>query len=189
MIHSPIVIDNVFDDITNSIFIDVIKRQRGWHISTERLLEIDSLNNDQADTYSDTGMLLKSFDVNQSDYLNNHNGNCNVIAELISNKIIKMSNIKFYGFSIKRYLWNYYNRSSFGVTHKDINDETKIFCSIVYYLNTCDGCTVIGDKSFDSISGRAVIFDSRTLHYGTAPKNDKNRMLLNIMFSCDKLDL
>jgi hypothetical protein len=181
-----IVIDDIFDDDTNKVIIEYLQKQSGWHLDGD--LYNFNIKYDTGD-YSDTGMLLLSYETNRDNYLNQHNSTINVLGTLILDKILlKLKPMKFINYKLNRFLWNYYNKASTGIMHRDMESLTPTrYCSIVYYLNTCDGYTIIDDKEYESKSGRCVIFDSKLLHRGVGPSNDKKRFVLNIMFSYDDI--
>ena len=181
-----ITLDNIFDDDTNKIIIKCLDKQQSWRLDGDFYNE--NLNYDVGN-HSDTGMLLLSYSSQQSPYMNQHNTNINTLGTLILDKILmKIRPIKFTNFKLNRFLWNYYNKSSTGIPHSDMDSFlTNKYCSIIYYLNTCDGYTMIGDKKFESKSGSCVLFDSTLIHYGVGPTNDKKRFVLNIMLSYDDI--
>jgi hypothetical protein len=186
-----IVIDDIFDgvdDITsnefNSLLIDKISNHQGWHLSRDEKEQSKKVESN----FSDSGMLLQSFYNNQSEYLNSHNSDINYMASIILDRILSISDVKFTNVSTVRFLWNYYNRSSTGVKHKDIGDNIEgNYCSIVYYLNTCDGYTKVEDEYYNSTSGKCVIFNSKLNHYGRGPIEDSKRFVLNIIFKYDEI--
>jgi hypothetical protein len=186
MIDKTFLIENIFDDSTNDIIIKNLKKQRSWSIDTDFSY---THSNELSEEYSDKGMLLTSFSPELNQYMLSHNSNLNVYGDLILDKVLAMleSKISFEGRRTVRYLWNYYNKASVGVPHIDYEFEN--YCSIIYYLNTCDGYTMIGDKKINSVSGNAVLFDANKIHYGTGPKNDKFRYVLNIVFSYDNFSI
>jgi len=183
---NAIMLDNIFDDDTNKIIIKYLEKQQGWRLDADFYNE--NLNYDIGN-HSDTGMLLLSYSSQQSQYMNQHNVNINTLGRLILDKILmKIEPIKFTNFKLNRFLWNYYNKSSTGIAHSDMDIfATDNYCSIIYYLNTCDGYTMIGDKKYESKSGSCVLFDSKDMHYGVGPTNDKKRFVLNIMLSYDDI--
>lgn len=180
-----IVIDNIFheeDEITtdefNQLVIKRIRQHPGWYVSGDEERELKSVG----DEFSDSGMLLESF-YRSPDHDFNYHSNINEIANLIFQKILSCLSINFIEIEPVRFLWNYYNRSSTGVVHRDMSEETDgNFCSIVYHLNDCDGSTVIEDEFIKSKSGQCVLFDSKKIHYGTGPSKYPNRYCLNIVF-------
>ena len=58
--------------------------------------------------------------------------------------------------------------------------------SIIYYVNTNNGYTKIGNKKFKSKANKAVFFSSNNEHFGTNATNCKNRMVINIMYKKEK---
>jgi len=184
-----IVVENIFNDsdVTadefNSIVIEKIKRHSGWHLSNDEYVEKKDINSD----LSDTGMLLQSFFRDPNHDFNYHS-EINSLADMIFGQIQSILPIKFTKIEPVRYLWNYYNRSSTGVIHRDMSEKIQgNFCSIVYHLNDSDGQTVIDDNFIQSKSGQCVIFNSKRIHHGTGPKECKSRYCLNIMFKYENI--
>ena len=160
-----IILENLFDDFINSRIISELQNVN-WILST------DPLDKD----YSDAGFLHYSFNNNRPP--EQQVSRLNFFAELICQKIMtQVPDLQSY--NITRFLWNYYNRSSTGTLHPD--EHTDNFLSIVYYVNTCDGGTMINDTFVKSKSGSAAIFPSKILHRGIGPKEDLNRYVLNIL--------
>lgn len=184
-----IVVENIFDgsDVTadefNSIIIKKIKTHPGWHLSGDEQIEKKDIDLN----LSDTGMLLQSFfRIPSHDF--NYHSEINSLADMIFQQIQSKLPIKFTKIEPVRFLWNYYNRSSTGVIHRDMSEKTEgNFCSIVYHLNDSDGETVIEDNFIKSKSGQCVVFDSKRIHHGTGPKEHKSRYCLNIMFKYENI--
>jgi len=167
LFHSSniIVLDNLFDDFFNQSIESELKRVP-WIISTDSV----------EDGYSDAGFLHYSFNANRPP--EQQMGKLNFFGELIAQKILaNVPDLRHY--NINRFLWNYYNQSSTGTLHPD--EHTDNFLSITYYVNTCDGGTMIGDRFVKSESGTAAIFPSKVLHRGIGPKEDLYRYVLNIL--------
>lgn len=184
MLNDLVFVDTGFTKNFNAEVIGVIQKQRSWHISPDE----DDQNKTVSDEYSDTGMLLSSYSYKQSDYLNIHNQNVNDIGVEIFNRILeKQQRYKFKNPVIRRLLWNYYNRSSTGVPHRDISDKfPDNFGSAVYYLNDCDGYTVVQGVEVENKAGRAIIFNPKTEHRGTGPTSSKYKYALNILFEFEE---
>ena len=187
--NNIIVINNILedDDITSEEFnravIKKIKNHSGWHLSDDEEMEKKSIE----DGYSDSGMLLQSY-YRHPDHNFEYHSEINSIANVIFEKILTIIPVSFTKIEPVRFLWNYYNRSSTGIIHRDIGEENEgNFCSIVYHLNDSDGKTVVGDNIIESKSGQCVIFDSKKIHHGTGPKKYKSRYCLNIVFKYEKL--
>ena len=160
-----IILENLFDDFINNRIISELRNVK-W------ILSGDTLDNE----YSDAGFLHYSFNNNKPPH--EQISRLNLYGELICQKVMEqIPDLQSYW--ITRFLWNYYNRSSTGTFHPD--EHTDNFLSIVYYVNTCDGGTMIGDTFVKSESGTAVIFPSKTLHRGIGPTKDPNRYVLNIL--------
>ena len=189
MMYDIIVIDNIFDgsDITsdefNQIVIKRIKSHPGWHLSDDEEMEKKSVE----EGFSDSGMLLQSY-YRHPEHDFEYHSEINSIANIIFEKALEVLPIAFTKVEPVRFLWNYYNRSSTGVIHRDIGESNDgNFCSIVYHLNNSDGETIIDDNIIISKSGQCVVFDSKKIHHGTGPKKYTNRYCLNIVFKYEKL--
>jgi hypothetical protein len=68
--------------------------------------------------------------------------------------------------------------------HKDIyeNPGKKKYMSLVYYIITSDGNTVISNgNSYPPIQGNLACFDSEILHRATNPVINKRRMVINFV--------
>jgi hypothetical protein len=180
------VIDTGLDTVFNNYIIDTITHTQLWGISPDEKVEFKDddpykVDHNLPDVYSDSGMLIQSFNIVSPNYLNDRASNLNTIAALILNIVLaKQKKYKFYNVKIVRILWNYYNRSSSGVFH--IDNVIKNHASIVYYLNTCDAHTFIEDKRFKCIMGNAVLFKADKIHKGTGPVKDKHKFCMNIVF-------
>lgn len=187
MIDDLVLVETGFSESFNAHVIDVIQKQRSWHISPD---EVDQ-KRVVGDGYCDTGMLLSSYSFKQSEYLNLHNQNVNDLGVEIFNRIVdKQKRYAFEGLRVMRLLWNYYNRSSTGVVHRDVSDKfPDNFGSVVYYLNTCDGLTIINGVEVENRAGRAVMFNPKIEHRGTGPTTSKHKYALNILFQFETLKI
>ena len=74
-------------------------------------------------------------------------------------------------------------KDTHGMVHRD--HPKNILKSILYYVNDTDGDTLLFDNSKNLIEkinpkkGRAVIFDSNSLHAASPPFNSKIRVVIN----------
>lgn len=186
--RSVLEVDTKLPQTFNQHLITTIRRQAGWSISYDD--HIENRSGDIADQYSDSGMLLQSYSFNQDPSINELNLNLNILAYTIFNVVISsIDNCKFTNINIRRYLWNYYSRSSQGIDHYDVPiNEPGNFCSIVYYLNNTDGGTILSNKFYQSQVGKAIVFDSKQIHRGSGPVTAKQRYALNIVFQYDTLE-
>jgi hypothetical protein len=82
-----------------------------------------------------------------------------------------------------RIMWNYYNRSSQGIMHKD--QQVPGFYSMVYNLSDTDGGTEIQGEFYPGAEGSAIVFPSELDHKGFGPKIQPNRFVLNCIFSVE----
>lgn len=174
------------DAVFNNHIIQQLYQSNGWQIGYDEhsIYEKDSpyyTDNKLEDIFSDSGMLLQSYNYEQPDHLNHQNFKLNVLGNLIFEIIIKkQTKYTFKNKKPLRFLWNYYNRSSCGVAHIDYTKENT--GSITYYLNSCDAFTFIGNEQVNCVAGTAAIFKSDSLHRGTGPVDSKNKFVLNIVF-------
>jgi len=186
-----IVIDNVFSETEvnvgefNKFVIGKISNHHGWHLSCDEEKEQKNLE----DKFSDTGMLLQSFFRNSQEN-SQELSEINYLAELIFSQAINSCPCKFTNIEPVRYLWNYYNRSSNGVVHRDMAEKIDgNYFSMVYYLNDSDGYTIVEDSKFESKSGKCIFFNSKLIHQGTGPVNSKTRFCLNVIFKYSEIIL
>jgi hypothetical protein len=84
---------------------------------------------------------------------------------------------------IRRVMWNYYNRSSDGILHKDYQ-EPGVW-TMIYNLTDTDGGTEIGQEFYQGSQSRALIFPSELLHRGRGPRQQPHRFVLNVMFTIE----
>lgn len=159
-----IILENLFDDFINEHIQSKLKRVP-WKLSTDTLNE----------NYSDAGFLHHSLNLLHKEPEVNE---LNFFGDLVISKV-KENVGGLNDYNVIRFLWNYYNRSSTGTFHQD--EESSNFVSVIYYVNTCDGGTMVGNTFVKSESGKAVVFPSTTLHRGVGPKEDSQRFVLNIL--------
>lgn len=187
MINGVETFDTGLDQCFNDYIIKQLYASSSWRVSYDEFYQHEKnssyyVDNRLDDKFSDSGMLLCSYSIDQPDHVNHFNFKLNVLANLIFSIIIKkQTKYVFKETRPTRFLWNYYNRASTGVLHKD--EIKKNFGSIVYYLNTCDASTIIEDIKINCIAGTGAIFDSNSWHRGTGPADSKNKFMLNIVFS------
>lgn len=63
--------------------------------------------------------------------------------------------------------------------HTDVNFPCK---TGVYYVNSNDGYTLIGNNKIESVKNRMVIFNSELPHAGTSCTNEKTRCVINFNY-------
>tara|TARA_B100000900_G_scaffold349232_1_gene315305 strand:- start:289 stop:771 length:483 start_codon:yes stop_codon:yes gene_type:complete len=66
-----------------------------------------------------------------------------------------------------------------GGEHVDQDFSCK---AAIYYVNTNDGYTLIGDQKIESKANRIVFFDANTPHSGSNCTNIKNRIIINLNY-------
>jgi hypothetical protein len=175
----PILIDTGLPEFFNNVVIDVLLKKSNWQVSTDHLThDINELGE-----YSDSGMLLRTYDRDRTE-ITNSTPDLRAYADLITKAVLeKQKALTYSKYTVCRYLWNYYNKGSSGVYHRDFESDTSKhnLISIVYYLNHCDGGTEIEGEKYYAQPSHALIFDSRQLHRGFGPYDFKKKMCLNIV--------
>jgi len=167
----------LFDPFYNNHVIEGLKNFPGWRLAS--MSEADSGTPLNAQ-FSDTGFLLQTYTRNSSD---GYNPKLNAYADIIFAKVLSQSKYAFNDVNPYRYFWNYYNTASTGILHRDILPSIDgNYMSILYNLNDNDGGTEVDNLVYTSQQGRAIMFNSRTLHKGIGPTQSKQRFSLNIVF-------
>ena len=64
--------------------------------------------------------------------------------------------------------------------HTDVNDLNST--TAIYYLTTCNGYTLIGDKKIKSIENQIVIFDSNIKHQMVSQTDTPERVVINLNY-------
>ena len=137
---------------------------------------------------SSKGVFFKKFEGFSRDTLdskNIHPGNellyarLNDMAYIITEIVCERRQIKMT--KMERVMWNLYRPGDEGSFHKDadLNDKKK---SILFTLNSSDGCLIVGQDKYKDVENEAKLFDSHLLHKGIGPKNDPYRLNVNIVF-------
>lgn len=177
-------LENILSEDFNNNLLHELKNTSSWKISHDEIYE----NTPLSGKYSDSGMLLNSYNrgMNPHDPESIKLSFLNVSATHVFKSVLSRSKFAFNNIVLLRYLWNYYNRASDGIPHTDAKADNHY--SIIYYLHDNDGGTLIGDTFYKSISNDAIIFKSNIKHKGHGPKTEKNRFLLNILFTADNYE-
>lgn len=132
--------------------------------------------------FSDTGSVYYTYsedhDWNSVNTQDPNRGYFNTLAYTILHTALKSTDIT--DPRISRVMWNYYSRSSTGITHKD--SEQPNTYTLVYNLSDTDGGTYIQDEFYPGRSGDAVLFPSNTAHRGQGPTQQPRRFALNVIF-------
>lgn len=178
------VLDNIVDKDYYNLVINSLYQSPCWYPSLDEEVELDDLNKDK----SDSGFLIMSYNCDKPEvgmkpdhnYINHH-------AYNLFQLFLMKSSYRFKDVDLKRYLWNYYNKSSDGVLHCDSDAES--FFSIVFYLKDSDGGTYVENEFIEDACGRAVLFKSNTPHRGKGPTIFKNRFCLNVVFQASDYGL
>lgn len=77
---------------------------------------------------------------------------------------------------------NLYPRTETIVHHENHVDQEYKHNGLIFYINTNDGFTVIGNNNIESIANRALFFDPSELHHSTTCTNNKCRINININY-------
>ena len=78
---------------------------------------------------------------------------------------------------------NYYPKTSEIVHHKDHTDWRFEHKGALFYLNDCDGLTVLEDGTeVESIANRLLLFDSSKPHHSTTTTNADRRLNINVNY-------
>jgi hypothetical protein len=175
----PEVIPNLFPEEFNKFLSSKLQRSAEWRLC----LDEHYLPGMDANAHSDTGFVYYTYtndrDWNMLAAQDPVRGYFNHMAEAVLNTaLIKLG---YPNANIMRIMWNYYNRSSQGIAHKDHQDH-QIF-SMIYNLSDTDGGTEIEDTFYQGQSGTALIFPSNLEHRGYGPKNEPYRFVLNVIFT------
>jgi hypothetical protein len=101
------------------------------------------------------------------------------LYDFINEKLLSKIDI----FSLKRVKANFHPRTEkvwFNKKHIDYKQSHK---GCIYYINTCDGFTVLEDgKKIESIENRALFFDPSKQHNSSTCSNAKGRINININY-------
>ena len=96
--------------------------------------------------------------------------------EIVLPLLNKINNIK----SLIRVKINCYLKGLEQKKHLDHRDLPFSHYGGLFSLNTCDGGTWIGDKKYDSVENRLVIFDAGQPHASSNTTNSDVRMNINM---------
>jgi|694.fasta_scaffold103605_4 hypothetical protein len=67
--------------------------------------------------------------------------------------------------------------------HTDFNSKSSDRKTAIYYVNSNDGVTILGDGTeIESVANRLVIFDQKILHTGTTCTDQKVRCVINFNY-------
>jgi len=211
--------EKILPEEINAEVLQDLKQSEGWRIAFDFCDPVNHCNSITDPTVSnpftkekayssDAGHILSTYHVGEETSTDPNFIKMNTYAEMILN--VCLSRAKHQGYyyknaSLIRVFWNYYSSSSHGSLHTDsgpwskmgmdhvLKNKTSSWYSLVYYLNTCEGC---GTKVLDtndggkitlhpSIEGNAILFPSETLHGGTGAPHMKQRYCVNVMFEAE----
>ena len=156
---------------TNKRIISYLFAINNWSFSSDNI-------QDTAINKKDSGFILNTF-VASDNYSNNDI--LNTYAQVIFDMVEKNTFMKFK--KLERVCWNWYHPGSITEFHVDENKDNKF--SIIYNLHDNDGGTnfkinkkITFHQSKESV---ALLFPSKVLHRGVAPKENFNRFCLNMI--------
>ena len=177
----PQVISNLFPREFNKFLSNKLQRSAEWRLC----LDEHYLPGMDADSHSDTGFVYYTYtndrDWNMVAAQDPTRGYFNHMAEAVLNTaLIKLG---YSDATVMRIMWNYYNRSSQGIMHKDHQDHRIL--SMIYNLSDTDGGTEIDGKFYPGQEGTALVFPSCLDHRGYGPKDQPYRFVLNCIFSTE----
>tara|TARA_R100000951_G_scaffold10168_1_gene8732 strand:+ start:1591 stop:2106 length:516 start_codon:yes stop_codon:yes gene_type:complete len=164
-------IDTGIPKRTNKRIIDELYSLKTWFFGLD--INIKNIINKQDQGFSSITMSNEqTFVVN--DILN-------IFGYLVFDIVEKNSSMKFK--KINRIYWNWYHSNSVMQYHYD--DVRDNYFSILYNLHDNDGGTEfkINDKVtfYKANESEALLFPSKLIHKGVAPKKSLNRFSLNIV--------
>jgi len=84
--------------------------------------------------------------------------------------------------SIIRIKANLYPSTKTIIHHEDHVDYPFPHRGAIFYLNTNNGLTVIGDNEVESVENRLLLFDPSVPHHSTTCSDDKCRVNVNFNF-------
>jgi hypothetical protein len=84
--------------------------------------------------------------------------------------------------SVIRIKGNLYPSTETIVHHDNHTDYDFPHRGAIFYLNTNNGLTVIGDKEVESVENRLLLFNPSVPHHSTTCSNDKCRVNINFNF-------
>ena len=74
------------------------------------------------------------------------------------------------------------NKHIHGIEHVDEITDKLDHKTAIFYMNTCNGYTVIGGTKVESVANRVVIFPANTPHYVISQTNTDRRIVININY-------
>lgn len=80
-----------------------------------------------------------------------------------------------------------------------IHQDMKVsgdYISVIYYVNDCDGDTIVYDDDKNTVAARStpsrnacLIIDSKLWHRSSVPKNNKRRVIINFVFEVESTEI
>jgi hypothetical protein len=133
----------------------------------------------------DKGQFSHTFYHTKNNFLVENSSYKDIPLKIISNLINKINkkNINILRAKANLILESkYYTKNSYGVPHTDTEKDHYV---LIYYVNDCDGDTVLFDSDnniFKKISpkkGRGLFFKGNITHAGGHPVNSQTRCVIN----------
>tara|TARA_R110000765_G_scaffold371351_1_gene461571 strand:+ start:243 stop:773 length:531 start_codon:yes stop_codon:yes gene_type:complete len=155
----PKVIQNILPSILNKKIINILINTKGWYFGNDKNNFLNAAHSMEADQ----GMVLVTHDENLKIEKNENFNLLNICGEFIARLTLDKAQMD-QKWAVKRVNWNFYHTKSKGKEH--IDSETPGCVSILYNLNTNNGCTIINNKGFKSNESESIIFSSNKLHQG-----------------------
>ena len=171
----PILLDKILPYKENRSILEILSSMGGWHIGYEGVAHsTTTFHTAYTKGYPHMGMTFCSAQVGHENFTDSP---LNIYGKIIANTVAEKLEFDFK--RIYRLFWNYYTKGQEGVGHYDLQSEKNI--SIVYNLMDTDGGTEILKQFYPDICGQAKIFKSNWWHRGVTTKEDKSRVILNII--------
>tara|TARA_R110002012_G_scaffold236248_1_gene409957 strand:+ start:4683 stop:5231 length:549 start_codon:yes stop_codon:yes gene_type:complete len=79
------------------------------------------------------------------------------------------------------------NKKVINGKHVDLSDAPPNFQTAVYYVNSNNGGTLIGDKLIQSKANRILIMKKNIEHSSVGPTDEKKRIVININYILNNL--
>jgi hypothetical protein len=144
-----------------------------WYVSNGVVKPIDDRSNDFLENYQFTHLFYDNFKPNSEYY--------GYLTKLIE---------KINPDALIRIKANLNPVSSQQITYDFHVDMPKIKCkTAVFYINSNNGYTIVGDEKIASVENRIVIFDSNIMHTGTTCTDQKYRCVINFNYFASNLEI
>jgi|TARA_B110000908_G_C10128243_1_gene390926 hypothetical protein len=88
--------------------------------------------------------------------------------------------LKFQTDKLLRIKCNMYTNQNINLSHDSHTDHRFPHYTAIYYVNSNNGPTTIGDQAVDSVANRLVLFDGLTLHNSNLQTDSTSRVNINL---------